>query len=125
MNLETYHPQTEGDLKVKVYWNLHKLCWSIQHKGKVIRHAKSVLLRDCSLTVSIKGRERVLKEKKKNVHAFAAGILLGYDVDCPRGFNTHVTYNPYRFGHFYNKLNGDAVHSAPVIYCGDRNLWAP
>ncbi len=123
--METYNPQTNGLLKVKVYWNLHKLCWSIQHKGKVIKHASNVLLSDCNLIVSQKGRERVLMEKRKNVHAFAVGNLVGYNLDSPPGFNTHITYNPYKFGWFYNKLNGDRVDSAPVVFCDNRNLWAP
>lgn len=125
MNLETYNPSTDGLLKVKVYWNLHKKCWSIQHKGKVIGHTNSVLLSDCKLSVSQKGRERVLREKRKNVHAFAAGNLIGFSLDCPRGFNTHITYNPYKFGWFYNKLNGDRVDDAALVYCGNRNIWAP
>jgi hypothetical protein len=55
-------------MRVQVYYNLHKRCLSVRHRGKVIKHAKSVILRDASFRVQPAGRERVLKQKRKNVH---------------------------------------------------------
>ena len=63
-------------MRVQVYYNLHKRCLSIRHRGKVIKHAKSVILRDASFRVQPAGRERVLKQKRKNVHAYVAGELV-------------------------------------------------
>jgi hypothetical protein len=45
------------------------------------------------MRVSIIGRERVLKEKRKNVHAFVRGRLLKYPPKVKKW--TRVTYNPY------------------------------
>ena len=64
---------------VEVYWNLHKLCWSVRRQGKVIAHADYVSLRDCKLVVQPAGRQKVLAEKCKNVHAFVRGFWVDPD----------------------------------------------
>ena len=63
-------------MRVEVYYNLHKRCLSIRHRGKVIEHAKSVILRNANFRVQPAGRERVLKQKRKKVHAYVAGDLV-------------------------------------------------
>ena len=57
-------------MRVFVYYNLHKKLWSVKalegpQKGRVIRRANHVTLRDAMPKVSQKGRERVLREKRK------------------------------------------------------------
>ncbi len=76
---------SEG-LLVDVYRNLHKHCWSVRaacgsHRGRVIGHAKSVLLRYCTFHISDSGRLRAIREGRKNVHAHVRGRLLRYDLD--------------------------------------------
>ena len=61
--------------RVQVYYNLHKKCLSIRYKGKVIEHAREVTLTDARFHVQPAGRARVLREKKKNVHAYVSGKL--------------------------------------------------
>ena len=56
---------------VYVYKNLHKDCWSVKQHGLVKAHIPknhSIGLWDCYFHVDVKGREKVLREKKKNVH---------------------------------------------------------
>ena len=70
-------------MKVKVYYNLHKNCYSIvslekENYGKVIKHENCVPLFDAQFKVSEKGRQRVLREQKKNVHAYVVGTWLGH-----------------------------------------------
>jgi len=63
---------------VYVYKNLHKDCWSIKQHGLVKAHipqGESIGLWDCYFHVDVKGREKVLREKRKNVHAFVKGYL--------------------------------------------------
>jgi len=57
--------------RVFVYKNLHENCWSVRDKesGHVVAHADRVELTDVKLKVGAAGRERVLREKSKNVHA--------------------------------------------------------
>lgn len=91
-------------LKVFVYFNLHKKCFSVralegEHKGSVISHADVVYLRDAEPKVSQAGRERVIREKQKNVHAGIVGILTlpqDFEGDSKRG----LTYNPYVYKTF-------------------------
>lgn len=81
--------------RVKIYWNLHKKCFSVQYKGIVIAHKDTVCLENVEFKVSEAGRQRVLRESRKNVHATVHGYLvdsLELDVDKLR----KVSYNPYK-----------------------------
>ena len=67
-------------IRVRVYYNLHRKVWSIKamegpQKGRVIHHADVVHLTDARPVVSEAGRQRVLRERKKNVHAYIEGQL--------------------------------------------------
>ena len=80
-----------GLYKVKVYRNLHKNCYSIQLDGRVVAHADEVFIRDPVFRVQPTGRKRVLREKKKNVHAFVVGDLVTF---VPAHKNKLKMYNP-------------------------------
>ena len=89
-------------MRVEVYWNLHKKCYSVRHKGRVIAHVPYAVLKDVKWVVQPAGRRRVLRERKKNVHAFARGTwLYGNDEMQLSADNLRltkrqpVTYNPY------------------------------
>ena len=113
-------------MKVFVYRNLHKDCWSIKalegnNKGRVIYHAQTVTLSNCTFKVSKAGRERVLRDKRKNVHAGVAGELIR--VNIPLSYMpqmTAVTYNPYKYESFVRKNNDFMpVHNASWVYMAD------
>ena len=63
--------------RVYVYFNLHRKCFSIRQGTRVVEHTNQVCLKDVRYMVQPAGRAKVLKEKKKNVHAG----LSGYYVD--------------------------------------------
>ena len=95
-----------GDL-VKVHRNLNNGLWSVtaktgEHKNKVVHHCASISLSDVKFVVSAAGRARVIKEKRKNVHAWCVGVVTSLDdtynikESCKQ-----VTYDPYKFGFFY------------------------
>jgi len=102
--------------KVFVYFNLHKKCFSVKAlegamKGKVIAHRDNVLLFDATLKVSEAGRQRVLREQSKNVHAGVCGIWdeTQYDSETTkyvRQLGLPVKYNPYLYDSFV-AVNGD------------------
>ena len=58
---------------VEVYYNLHKKCLSVRKRGLVIDHVSSILLKNAEFVVQPAGRKRVVKEKRKNVHAYIRG----------------------------------------------------
>lgn len=84
--------------KVKVYFNLHKKCFSVQdYKTRlVIDHVNKINLHDAEFRVSESGRQRVLREKRKNVHAFVVGYISESELENKKA----VTYNPYKFKSF-------------------------
>ena len=86
------------DKPVKVYWNLHRNCYSVQQNGLVVCHADKIELKYANFKVSEAGRQRVLKERKKNVHAFVTGYL--YDGDEERRYDISIVYNPYKYDSF-------------------------
>lgn len=89
-------------MRVFVYRNLHKNCLSVRDvkTGIVIAYVDSILLKNIKFKVSAKGRERVLREKRKNVHAGVEGEWIKSEIlpntnDCLR-----IIYDPYKFASF-------------------------
>ena len=93
-------------MKVEVYYNLHKNVFSVRHKGKVIAWGNRVTIENPEYVVREKGRQKVLEEGRKNVHAFVRGTLSDINnfkfgkiqqrLSEPR----EVTYNPYKYDSF-------------------------
>jgi len=113
--------------RVQVYYNLHKKCLSVRHKGKVIEHAQEVTLTDARFHVQQAGRERVLKEKRKNVHAYVSGKLKEtfWFTQAPKYIWTakqSVTYNPYKYKNFVNKKTLEPVTSAEVVHISGKRI---
>jgi hypothetical protein len=105
--------------KVQVYRNLHQnqgsLC-SLRHAATrlVAGYAECVVLQDCRFKVSEAGRQRVIREKRKNVHATIEGTLTGYrhsDDMVLRG----LTYNPYENRTFVYRDTGKPVKGAQGV----------
>jgi len=112
-----------------------------EHKGRVIGYAKAVTLRDAHTVVSEAGRQRVLREKRKNVHAYIDGkiaevreyqerlmvpITAGKFVR-PRVSSQEIYYNPYRVEHFVWLDDGDSTEGQklPAVYLRqDRKVEA-
>lgn len=101
----------------KVYRNLNNGLISIAERssGLVVAHCDSVTLKSVAFRVSDKGRERVVKEGRKNVHAFAFGYVVDYEgLKSYKGRNLQitlaliddeeltgsVTYNPFKYRSF-------------------------
>lgn len=104
INFQPFKGRTVRDgQRVEVYRNLHNGLISIRDtKSKlVLGHCTGVQLTNALFKVSQKGRERVLREQRKNVHAFVKGRLeLTLDA-FPA--NQEVTYNPYKYETFVNR----------------------
>jgi len=112
-------------MRVFVYFNLHKKCFSIKalegdRKGRVVAHSNTVLLESCKFKVSEAGRQRVLREKRKNVHAGVTGVWINGDrVESHYEFlsmvGRQVTYNPYKYDSFVIKATEQVVDKADVV----------
>lgn len=102
--------------KCYVYKNLHNGLWSIQQAGRVVCHTDDICLADVEFRVRRGGRERVLRERKKNVHAFTIGYLCSpshvYNVTREM---VPVSYNPYRGDSFYDKNSNANVNKCEHV----------
>ena len=109
--------------KYRVYWNLHKKVWSLQDRttGRVRNHVTSFTLYDAKFVVRPAGRDKVRREGKKNVHAFAVGTggLRDGVATCMTG--RPVTYNPYKHDTFVFADTGEPVTDVHVISVFTRN----
>ena len=106
--------------RVMVHYNLHKHTFSITHKGLVISHADYVKLNDVEFRVRQGGREKVVKEKRKNVHAFVIGTLIEYcKYPCeslPSEPNSDiVTYDPYKYNSYVIKDTEEPIYNAGEV----------
>lgn len=110
-------------MRVAVYWNLHKDCFSIQSRerenyGRVVRHADEVILRNVLPTVRETGRQRVLAEGRKNVHAFLVGEAVE-EIEPTGGEPVRIRYNPYEMSAFHTE-DGREVLFSDYVTC--RNV---
>jgi len=122
---------------VYVYKNLHKNCWSIKQHGLVKAHIpkdEAVGLWDCYFHVDAKGREKVIREKRKNVHAYVKGYLQDVEnvtrIPCeyldPRvtAKEVEVTYNPYKYETFVDKKDESFVYYAGEVLLTHNKVTA-
>ncbi len=132
-------------MEVDIYYNLHKSCWSIraregEHKGRVICHAQGAEVAWLEFVVQEAGRARVVKEGRKNVHAFVRGTLVSLDQpefrhpvedEFPRFDSVterietkQVSYNPYKHGSFYETETGvPIVEATYATLTSDRKVY--
>jgi hypothetical protein len=96
-------------MKAEVYFHSTKKVFSIRVDGRVVDHRLSVCMRDVAFKVSEPGRQRVLREKRKNVHALVVGEIVE---SCQAG--DEVKYNPYRNSTFVT-LDGSPIFSADFV----------
>ena len=103
-------------MKTQVYRNLINGLISVRQNDLVVCHAEFVTLENPSFTVREKGRQWVIANKEKIVHAFVNGSLVtigdnsSFKGRQPQFGNklwkivrdgVKVKYNPYRFGYFF------------------------
>lgn len=91
---------------VYVYKNLHKALYSIKQKGVVVAHAERLCLGEVEFIVNEKLRQKVLRDKQKNVHAYLKGFYetSGMGTCATRNdLSVAVYYNPYITKKFINK----------------------
>jgi hypothetical protein len=89
--------------QIRIYYNFTKKIFSVQEKvngsWKVVEYTNEIFIRNATFKVSESGRQRVLKQKRKNVHAFILGERFPF---IPKSFvyRDEVSYNPYKQGNF-------------------------
>lgn len=113
-------------MKVFVYFNLHRKCFSVKalegaKKGLVVAHVSDAIVYNPTFKVSEAGRQRVLRERKKNVHAGVVGQWFEGEFNAKRCAELMeytgraVTYNPYRFDSFVYKNTETPINDQPRV----------
>lgn len=80
---------------VRCYRNLHTGLWSVK-QGVVRFHTSEIVLTNAKFIVNETGRQRVLREQRKNVHAY----VVGYIYPSVSFIGEEVYYNPYTCSNF-------------------------
>ena len=112
-----------------VYFNLHKKVWSVKDVAtqRVVAHLHTLAMFNAMPKVSEAGRQRVIRERKKYVHAGFEGYVDLSDPDMYGDlvYGRAVTYNPYKHEGFVyrdteNYLDKEAQYT--VAFLSDRNV---
>lgn len=117
-----------GTMRVFVYYNLHRNMFSVkalegEQKGRVIAHRDSVFLEGAVFKVSEAGRQRVIREKRKNVHAGVVGIWTpGAGNPLPNTVR-EITYNPYKYDSFVYADNLEPIVGASRVWLKNRRVY--
>jgi hypothetical protein len=111
-------------MKVDVYRNVRTGTLSVRDRssGKVVAHPHGVYLDDVRFVVQPAGRSRVLREKRKNVHAFVRGNLVAVTDSPPPPWDHKASYNPYAAGAFKDVETGESVYSAEFAFVSPEGV---
>lgn len=100
--------------KYYIYRNLHTKTFSVRYKGKVIAHPRLFTAYNVTFKVNQIGRQKVLNERRKNVHAFAVCDSWKEEVSRKK-LMKRVLYNPYNNSSFVDKKSNPIVSTDIAI----------
>lgn len=114
---------------VMVYRNLHnkQFVWSVKQGSLVMAHANRICMKNVNFIVKQSGRNKVLLEKQKNVHAYVVGYICADT--CQYQNMIPVTYNPYHMDSFVKKnldysIQEKIMQASLVIMNAEGNVFA-
>lgn len=108
-----------------VYRNLHTKTFSCLYNGIVTNHPSELILLNVLLKVSEVGRQRVIREKRKNVHAklwaeSTKGIS-SQDAELMAKDLPQIYYNPYETALF---MKGNTpITTANKLLCFNNKIY--
>lgn len=110
--------------RVKVHLNLQRGDFSITSlaTGRVELSAADVTLQDVTFRVSETTRLKILRTKRRRVHAWAIGTLTAVDTNPSVTGRRQVSYNPYRAPTFTDG-GGTPVEAAPEVVFAGKFGW--
>lgn len=93
--------------------SMNDRAFSVMQDGLVVGHSDYIRVKDAKFVVREGGRQRVLREKRKNVHAFVVGTVIDPMTRCPGRWHP-VRYNPYVVHTFVRSNPGTGAYDLPV-----------
>jgi len=109
--------------KYYIYRNLRTGGFSVRYRGRVVNRLFTFSAQGVEFKVNELGRQRVIKEKQKNVHAFVVadkykGLINNeYELDKL----VKITYNPYTDTQF--KYCASDIYSAKEVVFKDGRCF--
>lgn len=112
---------------VRVFKNPRRGCYSIMQNGRIMASAKQIRLRDAEFTVRESGRQRMLRENRRNVHAWVVGELVDFlhpeaadSLEQLSGRN--ATYNPHRYASFVDRETETPLSRADLVQFDEHGV---
>jgi len=105
---------------VRVFKNPKLGCYNIMQGGLIKATARQIRLRDAEFLVRESGRQRMLREKRRTIHAYVQGRLIDFShPDDAKSINhlpgRQATYNPYRYSSFVDRETEVPLSRAPWV----------
>ena len=88
----------------EIYYNLNKHVFSIRAKKTPVSYARMVRVDNPKFVVRQGGRNAVLRDKQKNVHAFLKGEMKELNAMPSTDGLRKISYDPYKHGFFFDFL---------------------
>ncbi|WP_055106238.1 hypothetical protein [Paenibacillus ihumii] len=117
--------RVEDGQKVLIAFHLHKQCFSIRLAStrKVAGYTDRIVVSDVRFPVSPSGRLRVLRERRKNVHAFVLGKYEQEMQNLSRLHFREAYYNPYQVSGFVDRETFRLIEFADYAICENKRVY--
>ena len=123
-------------VRYEAYFNLHKQCLSVRpaRRGGKVTHMDAVRFENVRFVVQPAGRAKVLREGKKNVHAFIRGSLRDFtrigdpNLVYPPTLDDEmeqVFYNPYLYPTFVYRSDERPIYEAAAAVVVGKSIYVP
>lgn len=100
--------------KFFIYRNLHRGAdFSVRYRGRVIHHLDELIAENVTFKVNEMGRQRCLREKQKNVHAFVVAENYIPYASLTSDGRSQICYDPYTAGQFI--CDGHSITQAASV----------
>jgi hypothetical protein len=113
-------------LPTQCYRNLNNGSISVRQRvGKswlVVGHTHNLVIQNPIFTVSEPSRQRVIREQRKNVHAFSCGILIGQNIDALPPIE-EIYYDPYTLPYFAWRETNLKIDRADLLVVIDNQVF--
>lgn len=110
------------------YRNLNAGDWfSVKQRGRVIAYTECAKVLDGTFHVLESGRQRCIKKKQRNVHAYLVSTKQPQDIKRQPHTDdlVEVTYNPFVQPTFFRKDTGQPVLTVALCYLMHGRAYIP
>ena len=107
--------------KMKVYFDLYDKTWTVRQdentcqempSGKKVGQWNYIQVKNPQYVVHQEGKERVRREKQKNIHAYICGYVIEELPSMPSR-QEFISYDPYKDDSFVIHNTNNSIHSSP------------